>query len=66
MPANKQRAGFTLTLDAIERLELLRLVEHELRETHMEARRTESPEFQEDVHDREHTIKRLVEKLRHP
>jgi hypothetical protein len=66
MPANKQRPGFTLTLDATERIELLRLLERELRDTHVEARRTESPDFQDEVHHREHALQALVEKLRHP
>jgi hypothetical protein len=66
MPANKQRAGFVFTLDAMERVELLRLLEREIRDTHVEARRTESPDFQDDVHHREHVLESLIEKLRHP
>jgi hypothetical protein len=66
MPANTERAGFTLTLDAIERVELLRVLERELRDTHMEARRTESPDFQEEVHHRESVLHALIEKLRRP
>ena len=66
MSASKQRAGFVFTLDATERVELLRLLEREFRDTHMEARRTESPEFQEGVHHREIVLQRLIEKLRHP
>ena len=66
MPANKQRAGCTFTVDAIERIELLRLVEREMRETHMEARRTEAPDFQDEVHHREDVLHGLIEKLRHP
>ena len=66
MPANKQRAGFTFILDATERVELLRVLERELRDTHMEARRTESPDFQDDVHHRENVLQALVDKLRHP
>jgi hypothetical protein len=66
MSASKQRAGFVFTLDATERIELLRLLEREFRDTHMEARRTESPDFQDDVHHREHVLESLIEKLRHP
>jgi hypothetical protein len=66
MPASKQRAGFVFTLDATERIELLRVLEREFRDTHMEARRMESPEFQDDVHHREHVLESLIEKLRHP
>jgi hypothetical protein len=56
--------GFTLSLDAAERVELLELLERELRDTHVEARRTESPGFQAEVHDRERILARLVAKLR--
>jgi hypothetical protein len=66
MPVHKQRSGFIFTLDATERIELLRVLERELRDTHMEARRTESPDFQDEVHHREHTLQGLIEKLRHP
>ena len=66
MPATEQAATFHLILDEAERAELLRLLERDLRDTHMEARRTESLEFQEGVHHREDTLRALIEKLRHP
>ncbi len=66
MLSSKQPAGFHFILNAMERVELLRVLERELRDTHMEARRTESPAFQDDVHHRENAIRGLIEKLRHP
>ena len=45
MPANDQSTKFILALDEAEHAELLNLLERELRETHAEARRTESPDF---------------------
>jgi hypothetical protein len=66
MPATEQVASFHLMLNEAERAELLRLLDRDLRDTHVEARRTESLEFQEGVHHREHTLRALIEKLRHP
>jgi hypothetical protein len=64
MPANTRPPGLALTLSVGERAELLRLLERELRDTHVEARRTESPDFQDEVHDREKTLQALLDKLR--
>jgi hypothetical protein len=63
MPARERPAEFGLTLSAGERAELLRLLEQELRETHVEARRTESPNFQDKVHDRESMLQKLLHKF---
>ena len=54
---------FVLALDEVERTELLNLLRRELRETHMEARRTESPDYQDQVHNHESVLRGLVEKL---
>jgi hypothetical protein len=65
MSATKSPTQFTLTLNAAERAELLILLERELRETHVEARCTESPDYQDDVHHQEAVLKGMLEKLSH-
>jgi hypothetical protein len=64
MPANDQSTKFILALDEAEHAELLSLLERELRETHAEARRTESPDFQDEVHHQESVLHGLIDKLR--
>lgn len=64
MSATKKSTQFTLTLNEAEHAELLTLLDREIRETHAEARRTESPDFQEDVHHQETVLKGLIAKLR--
>jgi hypothetical protein len=65
MPANDQQVTqFILALDEAEHAELLTLLERELRETHVEARRTESPDYRDEVHHRESVLHALIEKLR--
>jgi hypothetical protein len=64
MSATEQTTKFTLTLNEVERAELLILLERELRETHVEARRTESPDYQDEVHHQETVLRGLIEKLR--
>ncbi len=66
MAAIEQMAKYTVSLNEVERAELLNLLERELRDTHAEARRTESPDFQEEVHHQESVLHGLIEKLRHP
>jgi hypothetical protein len=51
MPTSDQSTKFILALDDAEHAELLALLEQELRETRVEARRTESPDYQDEVHD---------------
>ena len=46
--------------DAAERAELLTLLERELRETHVEARRTESPDYQDEVHHQEAVLQSML------
>jgi hypothetical protein len=65
MSAAKASMQFTLTLNEAERDELLILLERELRETHVEARRTESPDYQDEVHHQEAVLQGMLEKLRH-
>jgi hypothetical protein len=65
MSATKSSTQFTLTLNEAERAELLILLERELRETHVEARRTESPDYQDEVHHQEAVLQGMLEKLRH-
>ena len=64
MTAIEQSTEFMLALNQVECAELLILLERELRETHVEARRTESPAFQDEVHQREAVLQGLIEKLR--
>jgi len=64
MAATEQSTKFTLTLDETERAELLILLEREVRETHVEARRTESHDYQDEVHHQETILHRLIDKLR--
>jgi hypothetical protein len=64
METNPRSADFTLELDRRERAELMTLLERELRDTHVEARRTESPRFQQVVHDQESVLHSVLEKLR--
>jgi hypothetical protein len=64
MPADKHEAGLTLTLSAVERNELLQILEQELENTRVEARRTDSPKFQDGLHGREIAIQGLIDKLR--
>jgi hypothetical protein len=66
MAANGQTTKWTLTLNESERDRLLILLEREMRETHVEARRTESPDFQDEVHRQESVLQGLIEKLRDP
>ena len=64
MSATGRSTKWTLSLNEGERIQLLVLLERELRETHVEARRTESPDFQDEVHQQETVIHGLIEKLR--
>jgi hypothetical protein len=59
-----QSASFTLILDAEERTELLRFLEQALSDTHVEARRTEDPDYRDQVHHREDLLRGLIGKLR--
>ena len=57
-------AVYTLALKEEERIELLRLLEESLVETHMEKRRTEAPGYREDLLHQEALIRTLTEKVR--
>jgi hypothetical protein len=57
-------ADFTLTLDEGERVELLRLLEASLIDTHAEKRRTETPDYHDQIHHQEALIRTLTEKVR--
>jgi hypothetical protein len=56
-------AGAVLTLTEEERAFLLKYLEQERRDTHAEARRTESPRYQEEIHHEEALLLSLVQKL---
>jgi hypothetical protein len=64
MAAPHTEAGFTLLLTEEERALLLNLLEQELRDTHAEARRTEAPSYQAQIHHEEQVLRSLVGKLR--
>jgi hypothetical protein len=64
MPTTDQLTKFILALDEGEHAELLSLLERELRETRVEARRTESPEYQDEVHHHETVLQGVLDKLR--
>jgi hypothetical protein len=64
MAATEQSTKLTISLNEAERAQLLILLEREQRETHMEARRTESPDYQDQVHEQESVLQGLIEKLR--
>jgi hypothetical protein len=64
MPTDDQVTKFILALDEVEHAELLTLLEQALRETHVEARRTESPDYQEEVHHHESVLQGVLQKLR--
>jgi hypothetical protein len=66
MTTNDQVTKFILALDEVERAELLNLLERELRETHVEARRTESPDYQDAVHRQESVLQGLIDRLSFP
>lgn len=54
----------TLLLTGEEREELLRLLEHQLRESLVEEHRTETRDFRNEVIRRENLFRGLIEKLR--
>ena len=62
MPA--ATSEFTLTLTTEERDELLRLVEQAFGDTRVEAHRTHTPGYREQVLHEETVLKGLIEKLR--
>ena len=64
MPTNDQLTKFILALDEVEHAELLALLEHELCETRVEARRTESPDYQDEVHHHGTVLQGVLQKLR--
>jgi len=57
-------SGYTLTLSEQERKTLLDLLDVELRDTHVELRRTDSMGAKEDVRAQEATLHSLLQKLR--
>jgi hypothetical protein len=57
-------AAFTLSLTEEERAQLLNVLEQTFRETHVEARRTEAPNYQEQIHHQEAVLRGLIDKLR--
>ena len=64
MSAAGELTNSALSLSESARTELLILLVRELRDSHVEARRTESPDFQDQVHEHEGIIHGLLDKLR--
>lgn len=65
MPAaDTESPSLTLTLNQEERAKLLSILERELQDTRVEARRTRTPDFQEHVHHEEAVLRGLIDKLR--
>jgi hypothetical protein len=64
--ASTESLRFTLTLTEEERAQLLSLLEQARRDAHVEARRTENPDYQERIHHQETVLKGLIDKLRQP
>lgn len=61
----KHETEYSLLLNEQERVELLRLLEGALLETHAEKRRTEAPAYREQVRLEESLLRNLTEKVRH-
>jgi hypothetical protein len=57
---------FTVTFTDEERAGLLNLLDRSLCDTHAEARRTEAPDYREQVHRQEALLRGLIDKLRLP
>jgi hypothetical protein len=55
-----------LTIDAEERAALVTLLEGALGETRVEAHRTHTPDFRQQVLHHEAVVRRLLDKLRRP
>jgi hypothetical protein len=66
MAATSRQPGYTLVLSEEERAQLLSFLDQALRDTHAEARRTEAPDYQAQVHRQESVLRGLIEKLRAP
>lgn len=58
------QAAFTLSITEEERAELLQLLEQALSNTHMERRRTEAPDYHQQVVHEEELLRILVDKVR--
>ena len=58
--------GVTVTLTEEERAQLASLLEQSIRDTLVEAHRTDSPEFREHIQRRETVLRSVSEKLRGP
>jgi hypothetical protein len=62
--AGTQQGETTLTLNEEERTQLLLILEQKLRDTLVEAHRTEAPVFREHIERRASVLERLIDKLR--
>lgn len=59
-----QSAEFTVRLTEEERAQLLSYLQQVSRDTHVEARRTEAPDYQAEIHHQEAILRGLIDKLR--
>jgi hypothetical protein len=58
------RTSLLVELTAEEHTELLELLDQAFRDVRVEARRTETPAYRDEVHHRESILRGLLEKLR--
>jgi len=63
MPGTTARE-YTLSLTEVERAELLKVLEEAFTETRVELRRTEAPEYHDEVAHEESVLRGLVNKVR--
>jgi hypothetical protein len=64
--ASTQSPAFTLTLTEEERQQLLSYLDQALRDTRVEAHRTDSTDYREWVERREGALQSVIAKLRRP
>jgi hypothetical protein len=64
--ASSESPVFTLTLTAEEREQLLSYLDQALRDTRVEAHRTDAPDYRAWVERREAVLQNLVDRLRRP
>jgi hypothetical protein len=67
MSASESHMGTAVVaLDGQERAELVRMLESALGDVRVEVHHTHTPDFRDQVKEREALLRRLIEKLRHP
>lgn len=64
MPATLRPTEYTLCITEDERAELLRLLEQEVADIHVECRRTEAPDYHDRLREEETLLRLLTAKVR--